>query len=400
MSVEELAINGGEPVRHNFLSYGRQTIDEDDINAVVQVLKSDYLTTGPKVLEFEEKMACYVGAKYALAVSNGTAALHLACLAAGIKEGDEVLTTAITFVASANCILYCGAKPIFVDIDVDTYNMNIWDLKRKITNKTKAIIPVDLGGSASDLDEIMEIAKKNNLIVIEDAAHALGTKYKGKLIGGIAHITTFSFHPVKTITTGEGGMITTNNKEIYNKVSMLRTHGITRKKEEFKNKTNANWYYEQQLLGFNYRISDIHCALGISQLNKLNKFIELRKKIVEIYNKKLKNIPEVIIKKEENFSDTTVHIYVIRIDLDKVNCKRDDIFKALLLENIGVNLHYIPVYLHPYYKALGYGEGLCPNAEYVYKSMLTLPLYPTMTEEDIDTVVIALEKIFKFYRKH
>lgn len=394
-----LAINGGTPVRDKFLPYGKQVIDENDIKSVVNILNGDYLTTGPAVSEFEKKIADYVGSKYAVSVSNGTAALHIACLSAGIKEGDEVITTPMTFAASANCILYCGAKPVFVDIDKETYNINVNEIEKKITPKTKAIIPVHFTGQSVDLDPILELAQKYNLIVIEDAAHALGTKYKGKFIGSISDMTEFSFHPVKTVTTAEGGIITTNRKDLYEKLLLFRTHGITRNTEFMENKNEGPWYYEQIDLGYNYRITDLQCALGITQMDKLDMFIKRRKELVGMYNEHLSKIDGVIIQKEEEFSDTSRHLYIMKLDLDKFKVGRKEIFEALLVENIGVNVHYLPVYLHPYYKKLGYEKGLCPNAEELYDSMITLPLYPGMSNDDFYDVINAVNKVLGYYRK-
>lgn len=394
-----LAINGGTPVRNKFLPYGKQVIDENDIRSVVNILNGDYLTTGPAVSEFEKKVANYVGSKYAVAVSNGTAALHIACLSAGIKEGDEVITTPMTFAASANCILYCGAKPVFVDIDKYTYNINVNEIEKKITPKTKAIIPVHFTGQSVDLDPILELAKKYNLTVIEDAAHALGTKYKGKFIGSISDMTEFSFHPVKTVTTAEGGIITTNRKDLYEKLILFRTHGITRNTDFMENKNEGPWYYEQIDLGYNYRITDLQCALGITQMDKLDEFIKRRKELVRMYNENLSKIDGVIIQKEEEFSDTSRHLYIMKLDLDKFKVGRKEIFQALLAENIGVNVHYLPVYLHPYYKKLGYKKGICPNAEELYNSMITLPLYPGMSNDDFYDVINAVNKVLGYYRK-
>ncbi len=297
----DLAINGGRPVRDSYLPYGKQSIDKCDIEAIINILNGDYLTTGPTVKQFEDKVAKYVGAKYAVAVSNGTAALHAACYAAGIREGDEVITSPMTFAASANCILYCGGKPVFADINPDTYNIDPKEIEAKITNKTKAIIPVHFTGQSVDLDPIMELAKKHNLIVIEDAAHALGTKYKGKYIGSISHMTEFSFHPVKTVTTGEGGIITTNSKELYEKLVLFRTHGITKNSEFMSYKEEGPWYYEQIDLGYNYRITDLQCALGLSQMDKIDGFIKRRKELVNMYNKELSKIDGIIIQKKKNF---------------------------------------------------------------------------------------------------
>ncbi|WP_291572599.1 UDP-4-amino-4,6-dideoxy-N-acetyl-beta-L-altrosamine transaminase [Clostridium sp. UBA4548] len=396
--MNNLAINGGIPVRNSLLPYGKQTIDEDDINSVVETLKSDYLTTGPNVAKFERVVANYVGAKYAVAVSNGTAALHMACHAAGIREGDEVIVSAITFAASANCVLYCGGTPVFADINPKTYNIDSDDIERKVTDRTKAIIAVDLTGQPVDMDRIVEIAEKYNLIVIEDGAHSLGSEYKSKKVGTQAHMTEFSFHPVKTITTGEGGVVVTNDVELYNKMILFRSHGITRDLN-LMTKNEGPWYYEQLDLGYNYRITDIQCALGTNQMKKVDEFINRRKDIVKVYNSVFKNLDGVIIPFEPSYSNSGHHIYILQLELEKLSCSRKEIFEALRSENIGVNVHYLPVYLHPYYKKLGYERGLCPNAEYIYERIITLPLFPTMTEQDINDVITAVKKVINYFRK-
>lgn len=396
--MEKLAVHGGKPVRNNYLAYGRQTIDDADIQSVVNVLKGDYLTTGPYVKEFEEKVAEYVGAKYAVAVANGTAALHMACFAAGIKEGDEVIVSAITFAASANAVLYCGGTPVFVDIDPLTYNIDPEKIEKKITNKTKAIIPVDFSGQSVDMDRIKAIADKYGLIIIEDAAHALGSEYKGKKVGSQADMVEFSFHPVKPITTAEGGIVTTNNEDLYKKMMLFRTHGITRDSEALED-NHGPWYYEQQVLGYNYRLTDVQSALGTSQMRKVEEFIKRRREIVKQYNEAFKDLNEIINPFEAEYSNSGWHIYVIKIKPELLEVTRKEIFEALQAENIGVNVHYLPVYLHPYYKGLGYEKGLCPNAEDLYDNMITLPLFPGMTNEDVNDVVTAVNKVIDYYRK-
>jgi perosamine synthetase len=392
----QLAINGGNPVRDTFLAYGKQSIDEEDIQEVSKVLKSDYLTTGPYVKKFEYAVAEYVGAKYAVAVTNGTAALHTACFAAGIKEGDEVIVPALSFAASSNCVLYCGGTPIFADIDPKTYNIDISKIEEKITDKTRAIIPVDFAGQSVNMDEIRKIADKYNLIIIEDGAHALGSEYKGKKIGTGAHMTEFSFHPVKPVTTGEGGVVVTDSEEFYNRMMLFRAHGITRDTELMTN-NEGSWYYEQIDLGYNYRITDIQCALGLSQLKKLDAFIERRRKIGNLYNESFSNVEEIILPSEPAFLRSGWHIYVIGLNLELLSCSRKEIIEALQAENIGVNVHYIPIYLHPYYRKLGYNRGLCPEAEKLYERMITLPLFPSMTEKDIEDVVFAVKKVIRYY---
>ena len=345
-----------------YIPYGKQSIDDKDIEAVISVLKSDFLTTGPLIQEFEQKVADYVGAKYALAVSNGTAALHAACAAIGIGKGDEVITTPITFAASANCACYCGAVPVFADIDERTYNISPKEIEKKITANTKAIIAVHFTGQPCDMDEIHAIAKKNNLAVIEDAAHALGAVYKGKRIGALSDMTIFSFHPVKHITTGEGGMVLTNDQKLYEKLKLFRTHGITRE-EDLLQKNDGPWYYEQLELGYNYRITDIQCALGVSQLDKLPVFLEKRKKIAKRYD--------------------ALHPSVIRVK----NCDRKKVFEMLRSAGIGVNVHYIPVYKFPYYEKHGYADVKCPNAESYYAECISLPIYPALKTEEQDYVI-------------
>ena len=384
------------PIRETFLPYGRQWIDEDDINSVIQVLKGDYLTTGPYISKFETEIANYVGSKYAVTFSNGTAALHGACFAAGIGEGDEVITTPMTFAASANCILYQGGVPVFADIDEETYNIDPNEIEKKITEKTKAIIPVHFTGKPAPLDEICAIAKKHGLVIIEDAAHALGATYKQKKIGSISDMTMFSFHPVKHITSGEGGIITTNDKGYYEKLLQFRSHGITRDPNQMLD-NQGPWYYEMQFLGFNYRMTDIQAALASSQLKKIDKFLELRKKYVGMYNDELKKIKEITIPHQNKAASSSWHLYMIRLHLDQLKGNRKEVYSALQKENIGVNVHYIPVYLSPYYQGLGYKKGLCPHAEKLYEEVITLPLFPVMTEKDVADVIHAVKTVINRY---
>ena len=376
---------------HKFIPYGTQNIGKEDIDAVVSVLKSDFLSTGPKIQEFENKFAKYVGSKYAVAVSSGTAALHCACLAAGIKKEDEVITTPMTFVATSNVILYCGAKPVFVDINPKTFNIDETLIEKQITSKTKAIILVHFAGQPCEMDKIREIAQKHNLIIIEDAAHALGGEYKGMKIGTIGDMTTFSFHPVKHITTGEGGMITTDSEALYRKLLIYRNHGITRNEDEFVNSKDGNWYYEQIELGYNYRLTDFQSALGIVQLDKMDYSLVRRNEIVSMYRNGLKEIKEIEIPEESINGKSAWHIYIVKIKDKKINRKK--VFDELRKRNIGVNVHYIPVYLNPYYKKLGYKKGLCPNAEKIYEQIITLPLHPKMTNEDVKYVIESIKDI-------
>lgn len=397
--MEELAIFGGTPVRENKIYYGRQCIEQDDVDAVVSTLTSDLITCGPKVTALEAKLREITGAKYAVVVSNGTAALHLAAMAAGIGEGDEVIVSSITFAASSNCVLYCGGTPVFADINPETYNIDPACVRNLITPKTKAIVAVDFTGQAAELDEIRQICKENNLILIEDAAHSIGTKYNGQPIGSIADLTTFSFHPVKTVTGGEGGAITTNDDALYRKLMLYRTHGITRNQEEMVNPSDALWYNEQVTLGYNYRMTDFQAALLLSQLSKLDKFSKRRKEIVRMYDEAFKDMPEIFVQKEIPESDTTRHLYVLRLNLDKLTCDRRQFFDALYAENTCPQVHYLPVYWHSYYEKLGYEKGLCPNAEKYYNEVMSIPLYYSLTDDDVKDVIHAVKKVVDYYRK-
>ncbi len=397
--MEQLAINGGTPARKTPLSYGRQYIDEADIQAVTETLTSDYLTCGPRIARLEEKLCQITGAKYCVAVSNGTAALHIAAMAAGIGPGDEVITTPITFAASANCVLYCGGKPVFADIDPETYNIDPASVRRCITPATKAVIAVDFTGQAVALDEIQAICKEHNLILIEDAAHSIGTSYNGQPVGSVADMTTFSFHPVKTVTAGEGGAVTTNSKELYDKLVLSHAHGITRDRSQMVHPTDAAWYNEQVDLGYNYRMTDFQAALLDSQLDKLEAFKQRRKAIVEKYDQAFSQIPQIQVQKEIPESDTTRHLYILRLRTELLNCDRREFFDALRAENIYVQVHYLPVYWHSYYEKLGYEKGICPNAESFYMQVMSLPLYYSLTDEDVEDVIRGVKKLVEYYKK-
>lgn len=397
--MEKPAICGGTPVRDTKIYYGHQYLDQADYNAVLDVLKSDYLTCGPKIKELEDKLCEVTGAKYAVACSNGTAALHIAALAAGVGNGDEVITTPITFAASANCALYCGGKPVFADINEKTYNIDPDSVEAHITPATKAVVAVDYTGQAVELDRLQDICKRHNLVLIEDAAHSIGTKYKGKGVGSIADMTTFSFHPVKTITGGEGGAVLTNSEEYYQKLLLARAHGITRDASLMENEPDGPWYYEQVDLGYNYRITDIQAGLIISQLDKLQMFSARRKELVARYNEAFRNNDAIIVQEEIPESETTRHLYILRLNSDKLTINRREFFDALAAENVCCNVHYIPVYYFPYYQRLGYQKGLCPKAEKLYDEMITLPLYYGMSNEDCDDVIKAVEKISEYYHK-
>lgn len=370
------------------IPYGKQTIEQDDIQAVVDVLQSDFLTTGPKIAEFEQTVADYVGAKYAVAISNGTSALHAACFAAGIGPGDEVITTPLTFAASANCVLYCGGTSVFADVDPKTYNIDPEDIRRKITDRTKAIIAVHLAGQPCDMDAIHSIAREHGLIVIEDGAHALGSVYKGKKVGSMSDMTTFSFHPVKPITTGEGGMIVTDKENFYKKMVLFRSHGITRD-DSMMTRNDGPWFYQQFDLGYNYRITDIQCALGCSQMKKLDRFLARRKEIVARYNEAFADCDNIITPYQLSDTESGWHLYIVQVK----NCDRRQVFEAMREKGIGVNVHYIPVYMHPYYQEHGYENVHCANAEEIYSHIISLPLYPGLTSEQQDYVIDTLKSL-------
>jgi len=395
--METLALYGGKPVRTTLLPYAKQSINQADIDAVTEVMQSDYLTTGPKISEFEQEFARRVGAKYAVAVSSGTAALHAACFAAGIGQGDEVITTPITFAASANCVLYVDGTPVFADIDSQTYNIDPRAIKSKITSKTKAIIPVHFTGQPVDLAAVHDIAREHGLPVIEDAAHAVGARFNGRPIGGLSDMTIFSFHPVKHITTGEGGIVTTNEERLYEALMLFRSHGITRAADRLSSQDSGAWYYEQQFLGYNYRITDIQAALGLSQLTRLDEFISRRKEIVSAYNAVFKDVSGMQVPFQRESCESSWHLYVITLDTQALKANRKLVFQALRAENIGVNVHYIPVYHHPYYQQLGYQRGKCPIGEDFYNRCLSLPLFPAMTDEDVKDVINAVVKVIHHF---
>ena len=396
--MEKPAIEGGTPVRETPIFYGHQYIDEADIQAVVEVMKSDYLTCGPKIGELEKKLCDVTGAKYAVVCANGTAALHIAALCAGVGEGDEVITTPITFAASANCALYCGARPVFADIDPETYNIDPAKVEAAITPRTKAVVAVDYTGQSVELGPIREICKKHGLVLIEDGAHVIGTTYKGRPNGSIADMTTFSFHPVKTVTGGEGGAVLTNDEILYKKLLLYRAHGITREEKLMEHEPDGPWYYEQIPLGYNYRITDMQAALIISQLDKLPMFSARRKEIVKRYDEAFRKMPELFVQREIPESDTTRHLYILRIVPEKLKINRRQFFDALAAENVHCNVHYIPTYYFPYYEKLGYRRGLCPHAEKLYEEILSLPLYYAMSDEDVESVIEAVKKIVNYYR--
>ena len=397
--MKKLAIEGGKPTFEKRIGYGHQYIDDADIQAVADVLKSDFLTCGPKVDEAEEKLCKITGAKHAVLFSNGTAALHAACFAAGVGEGDEVITTPMTFAASANCALYCGARPVFADINPETYSIDPASVEACITEKTKAVVAVDFTGQAVELDKLREVCDRNNLILIEDAAHSLGTKYNGKTVGSIADLTEFSFHPVKTCTAGEGGAVTTNDDGFYEKLMLFRTHCITRDQNLMEGQSEGGWYYQQIGLGYNYRITDIQAALLSSQLDKLDSFASRRKELVQRYNEAFEEMPEITVQKDIPQSDSVRHLYIIQLNLEMLNCTRKEVFDAMQAEGIGVNVHYIPTYYFPYYQKMGYEKGLCPNAEKLYERIISIPLYYSLTDEEQEKVISIIRRILDYYKK-
>lgn len=397
--MERPAICGGTPACASPVQYGKQYIDDADIQAVTEVLRSPFLTCGPRIPALEKKFCEIVGAKYAVAVSNGTAALHVACIAAGIDPGDEVITTPMTFAASANCVSYCGGTPVFADIDPETYNIDPAAVEACITPRTKAVIPVHFTGQSVAYDEIAALCKKHGLILIQDAAHAVGTLYKGKPIGSLADITCFSSHPVKTVTSGEGGIVTTNDETIYRKLLLARSHGITRDLSQMAYPSDDPWYYEMVSLGYNYRLTDMQAALLSSQLDKLAAFSARRKEIVARYNEAFEETEGIIVQKEIPESDTTRHLYIIQLDPEVLTCSRREFFDAMGAENIHCQVHYIPVYRLPYYERLGYPKGLCPNAERLYERILSIPLYYSLTDEQVEEVIFAVQKICAYYHR-
>ena len=397
-TMEKLAIHGGEPVRKEKIHYGRQYIDDADLAAVNAVLRSEMLTTGPAIEKLEGELCRLTGAKYAVSIANGTAALHAACFAAGVGEGDEVITTPITFAASANCALYCGATPVFADIDPLTYQISPQAIRDCVSSRTKAVVAVDFMGELADIEAIKEICRENKLCFIEDASHALGGTLDGQGVGSLADMTTFSFHPVKTVTGGEGGAILTNDGALYRRLSLFRTHGITRDPAEMRHAWEGPWYYEQIELGYNYRLTDFQAALISSQLDKLPRFAARRREIVAQYDRAFSQMPELILPQKQPNTEAVRHLYVLQLNPERLRCTRRAFFDALVGENVVPNVHYIPVYHHPYYESLGYRRGLCPHGETLYERMLSIPLYYGMTDGDVGSVIAAVEKVIAAYR--
>lgn len=393
--MTKLAIEGGTPVRQRMLPYGHQWLDDQDIAAVVEVLRSDWLTTGPKVVEFEHAFARFVGAREAVAVSNGTAALHAAMYAIGIGPGDEVIVPAMTFAASANCVVYQGGTPVFADVDADTLLLDPVQVEAKITTRTKAIIAVDYAGQPCDYDMLRSVADRHGLPLVADACHAIGGNYRGRPVGTLADLNTFSFHPVKHITTGEGGVVTTDDPELAWRMRVFRNHGIT--SDHRQREQQGSWFYEMVDLGYNYRLTDFQCALGLSQLRKLPAWVARRQAIARQYEAAFAQLPVVKPLAVRPEVSHAYHLYVVGLN-PTLRATRAQVFAGLRAEGIGVNVHYVPVHLHPFYRTrFGTGPGLCPIAEQAYDRVLSLPMFPQMTDEDVEDVVCAVTRVCEAY---
>ena len=397
VKTAQLALHGGAPVRAELLPYGRHEIDEDDIAAVARVLRSDWLTTGPVVAEFEAAFARIVSAPEAVAVSNGTAALHAAMFAIGIGPGDEVIVPPMTFAASANAVVYQGGTPVFADVDPDTLLIDPAKAAGKMTPKTRAIVAVDYAGQPCDYDGLRQAIAGRPIRIVADACHALGGRDRGRAVGTLADLSAFSLHPVKHVTTGEGGAVTTGDPALAARMRTFRNHGITT--DHRQRGEQASWIYEIVELGYNYRLTDIQCALGLSQLAKLARRVERRQAIADEYARAFAGLPEVRPLAVRRDVSHAYHLYVVRVDTSRLSCDRATLFSALRREGIGVNVHYIPVHLHPFYRRrFGHGPGLCPVAEAAYEQILSLPMFPGMTAGDVRDVIEALTKVVAAYR--
>jgi perosamine synthetase len=394
---ERLAIHGGAPVRATLLPYGRHEIDDDDIRAVSEALRSGWVTTGPGVAAFETAVAEIVGARHAVAYSSGTAALHGAAFAAGLGPGDEAITTPLTFCATANCVLYQGATPVFADVSADTLNLDPERLAERFTPRTKAVLAVDFTGHPADLDPIADLAERNGAMLIEDACHALGARYRGRPVGAISRLTVFSFHPVKHVTTGEGGMVTTDDARLADRLRLFRNHGLD--SDANQRQARGQWRYDMVALGYNYRLSDPNCALGRSQLEKLPANLARRREIATSYTAAFATVRGVRPPAVRPDVDPAWHLYVIRLEGEALRGRRDDVLTALKAENIGANVHYVPVHTLRYYRErFGYRGGEYPVAESAFEGLVTLPLFPGMTDEDVSDVVTAVAKVVGHFR--
>lgn len=397
--MSKLAILGGKPVRNEFLPPFRPMIGDEEINEVIDTLKSDWITTGPKTHKFEELFKEYIGCEHAIALNSCTAGLHLSLVAIGIQEGDEVITSPFTFAATANVIIHQKAKPAFVDVEEDTYNIDAERIGEAISDKTRAIIPVHYAGHSCEMDKILKIAKEYGLTVIEDAAHALGATYKGRKIGTIGDATSFSFYATKNITTGEGGMLTTDSDELAEKIRVFSLHGIS--KDAWKRySSEGSWYYEVLYPGYKYNMTDIQASMGIHQLKKLEQMQERREEIAKIYTETFENMPEIIPPTDKKHVRHAWHLYPIQINTNLLRIDRNNFIEALKAENIGTSVHFIPLHLHPYYRdRFGFKRGDYPNAEYVYEREVSLPIYPKMTDKDVEDVITAIGKIVNHYKR-
>jgi perosamine synthetase len=393
---ERLAINGGRPVRGELLPYGHQTIEQQDVDAVAEILRSDWLTTGPSVGAFEQEFARVTTSANAVAVSSGTAALHAAVFAAGVGPGDEVIVPAMTFASSANVVVFQGGTPVFADVDPNTLLIDPVDVERRVTERTKAIIAVDYTGQPCAYDELRAIASARRLLLIADACHSLGAAYRDRLVGTLADLSAFSFHPVKHITTGEGGMVTTDDRERARRMRGFRNHGITL--DHHQRDALGSWYYEMVDLGYNYRLTDIGCALGIAQLNRLGAWLERRRAIAAKYDRAFAGMPAGKPLAVRSSVRHAYHLYVVRFDRSRLKADRAGIFAALRAEGIGVNVHYIPVHLHPYYRSrFKTARDLCPVAEAAYEEIVSLPMFPAMSDDDVRDVIEAVTKVVGAY---
>ena len=392
----DLAMNGGKPVRDTLLPYGRQWIGEEDLHAVADVLRSDWLTTGPAVGEFEGAFARATGSREAVAVSSGTAALHTAMHAIGIGPGVEVIVPAMTFAATANCVVYQGGTPVFADVDPETLLINPDSVRRKVTGRTRAVIAVDYAGQPCPYDELREITDRHDLWLVGDACHALGGEYQGRPVGSLADLSTFSLHPVKHITSGEGGVVTTDDPELAARMRSFRNHGLS--SDSRQRESEGSWFYEMRDLGYNYRLTDFQCALAMSQLAKLGAFVARRREIARRYDEAFEGLPGIRPLGVKAGVSHAYHLYVVRVDPGLIGADRGTMFRALRAEGIGVNVHYIPVHLHPFYRTrFGTKPGLCPVAERAYGQILSLPVFPRMTDRDAMDVIAAVGKVARAF---
>ena len=393
----ELALRGGSPIRSTLLPYGRQKIDQEEVDSVIRVLRSEWLTSGPMTEEFEQAFADFVGIEFAVAVSSGTAALHTAVHALDICAEEEVIVPAMTFAATANCVVFEDAKPVFVDVDPKTLLIDPHRVEEQISSRTRAIIAVDYAGQPCDYAALTKLADQHGLTLLADACHSMGARYKGRTVGSLAELSAFSLHPVKHITTGEGGLITTANPTLAEKMRRFRNHGIA---QDHRQRAEAgSWFYEMTDLGYNYRLTDFQSALGISQLNKLRKWLEIRQRIAGEYDAAFADLPAITPLHTVQALSHAHHLYVVQLEPSRLKCDRKEIFAALRAEGIGVNVHYIPVHLHPYYRAnFGTKAGMCPVAEAAYQRILSLPIFPSMSDRDVRDVVEAVKKVVSAYQ--